>query len=273
MQGALSRTADLQEQLSSLRRVQRPADDPAAATAAMALRSKRRADEQYLRNGSDATGRMNTADQALQQLSDRIRRVRELAVQSGSGALSGGDRATIAAEITAIRGDVIDLFNTRWLDRPVFGGTVAGGDAVDTGGVYIGDDGAVETRISRDATVRVDVKGSDVGADTLPGVLATVAANVVSDPAALAGDLDALDAELDKVLTGLGDLGARAARVGSTIASVEVERLNFTARISENEDADIPETIMRLQSQQVAYQTALAAASKILSVSLADFLR
>ena len=95
----------------------------------------------------------------------------------------------------------------------------------------------------------------------------------VSAGAPAGPDLVALDAALSQVLTALGDVGARAARLETTRANVEAERLDLTARISENEDVDLPETIMRLQSQQVAYQAALGAASKVLQVSLVDFLR
>ena len=47
----------------------------------------------------------------------------------------------------------------------------------------------------------------------------------------------------------------------------------FTSRISENEEIDLPLTIMNLESQKVAYQAALGAASKIMQSSLVDFLR
>ena len=50
-------------------------------------------------------------------------------------------------------------------------------------------------------------------------------------------------------------------------------RLDLTAKISEQEDIDFPETIMNMQAQQVAYQSALAAAAKVTQVSLVDFLR
>jgi flagellar hook-associated protein 3 FlgL len=71
----------------------------------------------------------------------------------------------------------------------------------------------------------------------------------------------------------LGDVGARAARVDSTKTNVDAHRLDLTARISENEDVDLPATIMNLQAQQVAYQSALGASAKILQTSLVDFLR
>ena len=273
LQGALTRTQRLQNELSSGKRVNTPGDDPSAAGTSMKLRSQRRANEQYLRNIEDASGRLNVTDDALTQVSDRIRRARDLVASAGNGTINPQGLAAIGAEITAIRGEVVDLYNTRWLDRPVFGGTVNGSVAIDPTGTYVGDDVPIQARISRDAVIRVDTSGAAAGANTLPDLLTQAAADVTSNPSGLGADLTALDTELGKVLQTLGDVGARAARIDNAKTNIDAERLTFTARISENEDVDLPATIMQLQSQQVAYQTALGAAAKVLQVSLVDFLR
>ena len=59
----------------------------------------------------------------------------------------------------------------------------------------------------------------------------------------------------------------------STKNNLDNEQLDFTSRISENEDIDMPKTIMDLEAQKVGYQAALGAASKVLQVSLLDFLK
>jgi flagellar hook-associated protein 3 FlgL len=273
LQGAMGRAQKLQEELSSGRRVNRPGDDPAAAAASMKLRSQKRADEQYLRNIEDSSGRLEVTDDSLVQISSLVRRARELVVSVRNGTLGEPSRAAIAQEIDAIRQDVVDQFNTRWLDRPVFGGTTPGDVAIDESGAYVGDDVPVESRINRDAVIRMDVAGSAVGADSLPGVLAQAVEDVTGPPEALDAVLDGLDEGLQKVLRGLGDVGARAARLETVKQSITGEKLDFAARISENEEIDLPETIVRLESQKVAYEAALGAMSKVVQVSLMDFLR
>jgi flagellar hook-associated protein 3 FlgL len=270
----LTRAQKLQNQLSSGREVQRPSDDPAATVSSMKLRSQRRADEQYLRNIDDARGRLSLADDAMTSLSAQIRRAQELMVSARDAAISAGSRAAIGAELTEIRKGVIDTYNARWIDRPVFGGTAPGSVAIDaTTGTYVGDDAEVIARVSRDVTMRIDVKGTDAAADVLPDLLAKAAGDVVNDLDAVAGDQDELEAVLAKVLKTLGDIGARAAQLETTEQSVDNERLDFTARISENEDVDLPLAIMNMQSAQIAYQASLGAAAKIMQTSLMDFLR
>ncbi|MFN0285057.1 MAG: flagellar hook protein [Kineosporiaceae bacterium] len=273
LQASLDRSARLQEQLSSGRRISQPSDDPSGTASAMTFRSQRASAEQHLRNIDGAQGRLNVTDAAIGDLSARLAKVRELALASRNGALSTEGRSALGAEVTAIRGNVVDIYNTRYLDRPVFGGTVAGDAAVDGAGAYVGDDAPVVVRISRDATVRVDVRGTDVAADSVPALLDQIAAEVASAGGITDASLDALDAARSTVLNAIGDIGARASRVESAKVQVDSLRLDLQGRISENEDIDLPETIMNLQAQQVAYQSALGAAAKILQTSLADFLK
>ncbi len=273
LQASLDRSAQLQEQLSSGRKISQPSDDPSGTASAMTFRSQRSAAEQHLRNIDAARGRLATTDSALTDLSDRLNRVRELLVQSRNGALSDEGRSALGAEIIAIRSDVVDIYNTRYLDRPVFGGTAAGDVALDATGTYVGNDQPVDVRISRDATVRVDVKGTDVAADTVPALLTQLAAEVTAPGGVTNASFAALDAARSQVLRSLGDVGARASRVDAAREQVDSLRLDLQGRISENEDIDLPETIMNLQAQQVAYQSALGAAAKVLSTSLADFLK
>jgi flagellar hook-associated protein 3 FlgL len=274
LQSNLSRMQALQAQLSSGRRISVPSDDPSGTASAMTFRSQQAADEQYLRNIDQVSARLGVTDNTLTALSDRLRGVRDLLVQAGNGGLGADSRSALAAQASALKSEIVDLYNTTYLDRPVFGGTVAGAQAVDpTTGAYIGNDQPVQTRISRDATVRIDVKGTDVAADTTPALLDRIVADLGTTAPIPAADINDLDATLSKVMQALGDVGARASRVDATKANVDSHRLDLVARISENEDVDLPQTIMNLQSQQVAYQSALGASAKILQTSLIDFLK
>jgi flagellar hook-associated protein 3 FlgL len=275
LEASLTRTQKLQNQLSSGRLVERPSDDPAATVSSMKLRSQRRADEQYLRNIDDARGRLTLADDALTTLSSQIRRTQELLMTSRDAALSPDARAAISAELVEIRKGVIDTYNTRWIDRPVFGGTAAGQFAVDpTTGGYVGNDAAINARVSRDVTMRIDVKGTSAAADVLPELLERAALDVdANDMTSVAADQTELAGVLSTVLRSLGEVGARASQLEVSEQAVDGERLDFTSRISENEDVDLPYTIMNLQTAQVAYQASLGAAAKIMQTSLLDFLR
>jgi flagellar hook-associated protein 3 FlgL len=273
LQANITKNQQLQEELSSGKLVSRPSDDPAAATSSMLLRSHQALDKQYLVNIDDAAGRLNTADTALQTVVTSIDRVKELVVYVNNAGLGDPSRSAIASELAQIRNSVIDTYNTRWLNRPVFGGTVQGSVAVDSTGVYVGNEKQTVARIAREVTIRTDVSGTEAGADKLPDLLTKMVDDINTGSTDITDDQNQLDSLLNTVLNTIGDVGARVAQVESTKTRVTNEDLDLTTRISENEDVDLPKAILELQASQVAYQASLGAAGKVLQTSLLDYLR
>ncbi len=272
LQANLTSLQKLQNQLSSGHRISAPSDDPSGTASAMLLSSQKAADDQYLRNIGFAQSRLQVTDSTLQSLSTQLQSARDLLVQSRNAALNTDSLTAISQQVDQIRSQVVDLYNTRYLDRPVFGGTIAGEYAVDPAtGAYLGDGGGVAARISRDSSLRVDIAGTSVGADTVPDALEQLATNIGTTGATDA-DLDALDVALSLVSQALGDVGARENRVTDAQNLVTAHQSTLTDQISQNVDIDLPATIMNLQTQQVAYQSALGAAARILQKSLVDFL-
>jgi len=273
LQTNLSRNAKLQDQLSSGKLVSRPSDNPAAAVTSMQMRTQNRLDTQYLSNIGNAAGRLNTADTAMQDISNLLNKAKQLAVNAQDAALPDASRSAIAAELRVIQKGVTDAFNTQWLGRPVFGGTAQGTVAIDPSGTYVGNDQPVTARIAREVSLRIDVSGTAAGADKLPGLLVDMADNIEAGAVDTDAFQDQLDALHQQLLTAIGDVGARAAQIETTKARVDNEQLDLKTRISNNEDIDLPKAILDLQAAAVAYQASLGAAGKILQTSLLDYLR
>ena len=286
LQTNLGRVSQLQEQMTSGKVINRPSDSPTGTVSALGLRGEIRTTEQYSRNANDAVSWLGTQDTTLTSINDVLQRVRVLTLQgSNDGALGPAAREALATEVTSLRESTRGLANTTFLGRPIFGGTTANTQAfvVDaTSGatpqpiVYQGDGGKVVRRIGDDATVRVDTDGLAVfgpdGASAFD-VLDRIADHLVTDPAALAGDLGALDDATLRVRTALTEVGSRYNRAEAARQAADDRVLTLRATLSGVEDIDLPHTIMDLQMQQMAYQTALGATAKALQPSLLDFLR
>ena len=273
LQTNLATMQNLQQQLSSGKQISKPSDDPAGTVASMALRSQNDADTQYLRNIDQASGRLNVTDNALTQLSDRLIAVRNLVVQSRDGALGTASESALSAQVTSISGEITSLYNTTYLGRPVFGGTTTAATTVDATGTYLGNNAPVQTRISSDSVIRIDVAGTAVGADTVPAMLTQIATNIASPTGASDTDLNTIDAALSKISNALGDVGARESRINTTKNMINSQQIDLSGRISSNEDIDVAKATMNLSTAQVAYQAALASAAKIQQTSLVDFLK
>ncbi len=93
-------------------------------------------------------------------------------------------------------------------------------------------------------------------------------------------DTDGIERTIGRLETNFDNMTSRIVDIGMKYSRLEVRELitsqvslSLTERRSMIEDADIVESIMNLQSIETAYQAALAATSKVLNISLVDYLR
>jgi flagellar hook-associated protein 3 FlgL len=280
LQGSLSRLGELQEHLSTGRVLNRASDNPADASAAMRLRSSVASQQQYARNAQDGTGWLDTMDASLGSAGDLVRRARELGLQAISGASGPEAREALAAEIDQVRASLVGTANASYLDRPVFGGTTAGSAAfTETGGVvtFSGDTNPVNRAVADSVLVDVSVPGTTAfgtdGDNVFDHLGALATALRAGDLTAVRTGVDALEADGDRITVARADVGARTNRIEQAATRAADAELSLTNSLAEIESADLPKTMVDLRMQEVAYQAALAATSRVLQPSLVDFLR
>jgi flagellar hook-associated protein 3 FlgL len=244
----------------------------------MQTRAEQAAVAQHGRNIGDAKSWLEQADSSLREMLDTTRRVRDLTVQGlNTGAVSDASQQALATEVASLRDGLLSLANTAVQGRPIFGGLTPDAKAYNDDGTWAGLAGpGITFRLSESEKVRVDLTGPEAfGPDgaNLFDVVGRIATNLTTDPVALATDLADLDTAIKRMSTSVADVGSRAARVD------RAEQLNFdrsltlTSRLAETENVDLPNTIMKLQMQQVGYEAALAATAKAISPTLLDYLR
>ena len=87
------------ERLSSGKRINSAGDDAAGLSIANRFTSQIRGLDQAVRNANDGISLIQTAEGALDESTNILQRMRELAVQSSNGIYSDTDRATLDAEV------------------------------------------------------------------------------------------------------------------------------------------------------------------------------
>ena len=278
LQRNIAKGEKIQEQLSSGKQINRPSDSPTGTVSSLQLRGEARASQQYARNADDGLGWLGTLDNTLSNVSARVISARDLVVRGlNQGAIDPASNEAIASEIDQLRETMIGYANTKYLDRPVFGGSTTGPVAYGADGDFLGDSGQTTRTVGAGSKVRVDTNGPEAFGDgdtQLFKVLADVAASIrAGDTDATAANLEKLDAAHDLVKTTLSDVGARYNRLEQMKQSAQDRLLTVTSQLSDIEDVDLPKTIMEMQLQQTSYQAALAASAKVIQPSLIDFLR
>lgn len=120
--GNLSRLSKLQNQSASLKKIQLPSDDPVVAARSLKMKSYLAAIEQQQKNADDASSWMKYSDSALKQIKDIFDQIRELTVKAANDTLSDDDKRKIQTEIEELGKGIIDIANTSYNGRYVFGG-------------------------------------------------------------------------------------------------------------------------------------------------------
>ena len=134
----MQRLSTAQTQMATESKIQLPSDDPIAATKALKYRNYVSTITQYQSNASDATSWMTVTSGALSSLTDVVQHVRDLTVQASSATLTDSDKADIAAEVSELKSSILELMNTSYAGRYIFGGYATDAEPYDTISTTVG---------------------------------------------------------------------------------------------------------------------------------------
>src|SRR5438105_12396948 len=125
LQTNLAHMQQIQEELSSGRRVNRASDSPTDAAAAMQYRATIKGAEQFSRNVYDGRAWLGVADNTITSMLPQVQRARDLLMQGMNASSSADARTALADEIHELRDSLIGTGNTTYLGRYVFAGTAS----------------------------------------------------------------------------------------------------------------------------------------------------
>ena len=94
------------ERLSSGKRINSAADDAAGLAISTRMDSQIRGINMAIKNANDGISMVQTAEGALQEVTDMLQRMRELALQAVQGSNSADDRAALDAEVQQLKAEI-----------------------------------------------------------------------------------------------------------------------------------------------------------------------
>lgn len=121
-----SSISDLQTQLSTGRRIQRPSQDPGAAIRALAAQRQLEFKTQADTNLKSADTLLTETESVLSEAQAIVTDIRGLAVQAGNNTLSDTERAAANAQLQAAYTRLTELGNSKFQDQYIFGGSNVG---------------------------------------------------------------------------------------------------------------------------------------------------
>ena len=275
VQSNLQRIARAQAQNATEKRIQTVSDDPVAASEVMADNEELRATDQYRRNLSSVSARADLEESVLSQLTLLIERAQELATAQATGTASTATRLVAKAEVDRIIEQVVQLGNTKLGREYIFGGfQTAAAPFAAVSGAYAGDAGERNLEIGREQFTLANNNGKTIFADS--GVVAGLTA-LRDGLAAGTGDavraaIPGLGSSFDAVQALIGDVGGRMNQLDSVSGSLDALSMSVGIHKSAREGVELSTSTTELLAAQAALQAALLSASRVLNVSLAQYL-
>ena len=230
------------ERLSTGKRINSAKDDAAGLAIATSMTSQVRGMNQSIRNANDGISMAQTAEGALQEVTNMLQRVRELAVQSASGTYSDGDRANLQTEVAALTGQIGDvLADTKFNGVALFDGSA-------------GTAGAVSIQVGANSGETVTLSFAAITDATTATTVATQ-----TDANTAIGTVDTF---LATVNTRRAELGAGQSRLESAVNNLTNNVTNLSDARSRIEDADYTSETTALAKAQILSQASTAMLSQ-----------
>ena len=251
------------ERLSSGLRVNSAKDDAAGLAIAERMNTQVRGMNVAIRNANDGISMAHTAEGGLQEVSNMLQRMRELAVQSANGTNSANDRANLDAEFQALNSEI-----SRIAETTMFNGVAV----LNTSGVTTGSGSAA---VTADATIvfQVGANTSSGGENTLSINLkdistltegtgsAAVPVNI-STVSASESTMTAIDTMIGQITSARADFGAVQSRFESAINNLQVGVENQAAARGRIMDADFAVETANMTRAQILQQAGNAMVSQ-----------
>jgi flagellin len=252
------------EQLSTGRKINSAADNASGLAISSRMTSQIRGLDQAVSNANDGVSMVNTAEGALDEITDMLQRMRELAVQSGTGTTSSEDRDYLNAEYLELLSEIERISaNTEWNGQAILNGsaggagsTVAfqvGADPTQTISLGFGGFGSTQTMAS--------MNGFNLSAATVASAIQAASQVITS-----------ADVAIEAVSKQRATFGATANRLEHAIdnlTNVSIQAQAARSRILDTDYASATSELARTQIIQQAGTAMLAQANQMPSTVLA----
>ena len=274
-----SRMDKAQEEVSSGKTVNRLSDGPFAAAQSSEIGALVSANEQYISDNKQLRSKLELTDSVLQFVNKSLDGAKALAAQALSGTTTPESRDALATAVEGARQEVLSAANTQFNGASLFAGALSRTQPfVDSAGVvtYQGNDEPVYQRVDRTSVIQTNVTGQDLFIDP-PSVFSSLSnlktAILNNDTASVRAELSNLEAISSRVNTTAATFGNKMKMLDDLQSGVLDQNRALQARVSDLTDANLVESISKLQLAGQAIDVSLKAQAQVQQLSLMDFLR
>jgi len=232
------------EKLSSGLRIKRAADDSAGLAISEKMRNQIKGLNQAGLNVQDGISVVQTAEGALEETGNILKRMSQLAVQSANETNTASEREKIANELTQLSEEIARMSKTTELS------------------LQVGTSGSSNNQISVNLVNTADIMNS---AGITSSAIASMKAGTIEGSASARTMMSNIDSALASINSARSTIGAQQNRLESTQVNLSNTVENVTAAESRIRDTDVASEMVQLSKLNIlaqASQSMLAQANQ-----------
>ena len=275
--------------IASQRRINKPSDDPIGTGKIIDYRQTLNSIEQYQTNIQGGKTRVEVTEADLDLVDDLLQLVKSIAETEVTSETAS--RQLAAEEVKSLFDQVLDLANSELNGSYLFSGyqtktaPFSRDDALASTFdqftvTYNGDDGDARFIVAHNTEIAVDADGRPLfhnaaagGVNTFDAMRDLIVGLENDDTVAISAQVDMIDQARSQI----NNIRAANAPIIYQLETTENHWHNYKSKIKEllgkQEEADIAQAVVELQRIELAYQTTLATAARIIQPGLLDFLK
>ncbi len=261
---ATNQMSETAAQLSSGYRINKAADDAAGLAISTNLTGRVRSLEQASRNASDGISLVQVAESGMNEISNILTRLRELAVQSSSDTIGNTERSYANREYTQMVQELDRIANSTEFNgvKLLKGSDANVGDNLLTIHVGAGDGKAENTD-----SIRIDINDMKLipGEDFALGTGAEIGPVNVEDSfdrETAVDKLGVIDAAMQRLASTRANMGAQQNRLQSAVTSLSSQVENYKAANSRIRDVDFASASATFTQSKILQQAGVSVLSQ-----------
>jgi flagellin len=257
------------EQLSTGKKINSAGDNAAGLAISSRMTSQIRGLSAAIGNANDAISMVNTAEGALDEISNMLQRMRELAVQAGTGTTDSSDRTYLNSEFVALRTEIDRIVdNTQWNGRNILDGSAGASTGKSTVAFGIGQDGVATQTLSTTFGNFNDSTGklSGLASKVITGTTIASAINMASKSIT---EIDVVIGDVSSQRATFGAISNRLTHAVDNLTNVKTNSEGARSRILDTDYAAATSELARTQIIQQAGTAMLAQANALPQTVLA----
>jgi flagellin len=215
--------------IASGQRINSAADDPSGLAIAKGMEAQTSSSKQNINNVANMSNLLNTADGALESISNNLQRLRELSVQASNGILSQDDKKIIQGEVSQVLSEIESVASSTSFNQM----KILDGSFTEKNTASSTDGSGPKISIDNTSLESLGIKGFDVSKGF---------------------DISKIDEALSKVSESRSEIGSATNAFKHATNNISGKINNITSSMSKIQDANISMEISTLKKNQILDQ-------------------